>query len=306
LLTVPGKQTRNFDVAPVKFGFSTIFWNTAWTVRQAPTTMGILCDPKHPALAAFPTDFHSNWQWWYLIHRAGALRLDLLPRELKPIVRVIDDWFTARPLGLVVEGRVGPGKVILCGFDLTSDADDPVSKQMRASLLRYIRSDQFKPATDLSAGQIKSLIAVPKETRLPGVRSVKADSEEEGAEAANAIDGDPETMWHTPWSDHATAFPHELTVELIAPRAIAGVKLLPRQDGNRNGWINECEIYISADGRDWEQPVARAKLPATRNEQEIKFEQSVTTRFVKLRALSGHTDGPWASLAEVSFLPGEK
>jgi hypothetical protein len=86
LLTIPGKQVRNFDANPVQLGFSSIFWNTAWTGRQAPTTLGILCDPKHPALGAFPTDFHSNWQWWYLIHRAGALRPDLLPRGLEPIL----------------------------------------------------------------------------------------------------------------------------------------------------------------------------------------------------------------------------
>ncbi len=162
LLTLPGPQVRNFDTAPVKLGFSSIFWNTAWTGRQAPTTLGILCDPKHPALAEFPTDFHSNWQWWYLIHRAGALRLDLLPHGLKPIVRVIDDWVTARPLGLVVEGKVGAGKVVICGFDLTHDADDPVSRQMRTSLLDYMASREFAPRTDLTAGQIGSLIAAAK------------------------------------------------------------------------------------------------------------------------------------------------
>lgn len=161
LLTLPGKAVRNFDTAPVKLGFSSIFWNTAWTGRQAPTTLGILCDPQHPALAGFPTEFHSNWQWWYLIHRAGALRLDLLPRDLKPIVRVIDDWFTARPLGLIVEGRVGQGRVIVCGFDLTRDADDPVSRQMRASLLDYMASEKFAPRTEFTADQVKSLIAQP-------------------------------------------------------------------------------------------------------------------------------------------------
>ncbi len=162
LLTIPGPRVRNFDAAPEKLGFSSIFWNTAWTGRQAPTTLGILCDPKHPALAEFPTDFHSNWQWWYLIHRAGALRLDLLPQELKPIVRVIDDWVTARPLGLVIEGKVGSGKVVICGFDLTRDADDPVSRQMRTSLLDYMASQNFMPKIDLTAGQIGSLIAAAK------------------------------------------------------------------------------------------------------------------------------------------------
>ena len=158
LLTIPGTQVRNFDTAPVKLGFSSIFWNTAWTGRQAPTTLGILCDPKNPALAEFPTDFCSDWQWWYLIHRAGALRLDLLPRNLKPVVRVIDDWVTARPLGLVVEGRVGPGKIVVCGFDLTSAAlTDPVSRQMRASLTDYLASPRCQPATELTVEAISRL-----------------------------------------------------------------------------------------------------------------------------------------------------
>ena len=157
LLTIPGQEIRNYDHDPVKLGFSSIFWNTAWTGRQAPTTLGILCDPKNPALAEFPTDFCSNWQWWYLIHRAGALRLDLLPQGVKPIVRVIDDWVTAHPLGLVIEGKVGAGKIVVCGFDLTSNADDPVSRQMRASLLDYMKSMAFKPQVEISTAQIESL-----------------------------------------------------------------------------------------------------------------------------------------------------
>ena len=52
----------------VKLGFSPIFWNTAWTQWQPPHTLGILCDPAHPALAAFPTESHSNWQWWDVVN----------------------------------------------------------------------------------------------------------------------------------------------------------------------------------------------------------------------------------------------
>lgn len=159
LLTLPGNQVRNFDAAPVKLGFSSVFWNTAWTGRQAPTTLGILCDPQHPALAQFPTDFHSNWQWWYLIHRAGALRLDLLPKDVEPIVRVIDDWFTARPLGLIIEGKVGAGRIVVCGFDLTADAAaEPVSRQMRHSLLAYMDSPQFRPKVEIRVEELRSLI----------------------------------------------------------------------------------------------------------------------------------------------------
>ena len=143
----------------MQLGFSSIFWNTAWTQRQPPTTLGLLCDPKRPALAEFPTDSCSNWQWWYLVHRAGALRLDGLPKDLDPIVRVIDDWVTARPLGLVIEAKVGQGKIVVCGFDLTGELSDPVSRQMRQSLLDYMAGRSFDPKTEITPGQLHNLAA---------------------------------------------------------------------------------------------------------------------------------------------------
>jgi hypothetical protein len=160
LLTLPPESIRNFDVAPVKLGFSSIFWNTAWTERQPPTTLGLLCDPKHPALAEFPTDYHSNWQWWYLIHRAGALRLEGLPGETEPIVRVIVDWVTARPLGLIIEAQLGNGKIVVCGFDLSGVLTDPVARQMRRSLLDYMAGESFHPKTQIDVEQVHKLLAV--------------------------------------------------------------------------------------------------------------------------------------------------
>jgi hypothetical protein len=160
LLTLPPESIRNFDNALVQLGFSSIFWNTTWTKRQPPTTLGILCNPRHPALAKFPTDFYGNWQWWYLLHRAGALRLDGLPKNLEPIVRVIDDWVTARPLGLVVEAKVGKGKIVVCGFDLTGDlSNDAVGRQMRQSLLDYMSGSSFHPKPEINFKQIRALFA---------------------------------------------------------------------------------------------------------------------------------------------------
>ena len=79
----PPARPRSPDpkLGKVALGFSSIFWNTAWTRRQPPHTLGILCDPKHPLFASFPTDNHSNWQWWYLVSRSGAMILDRLCRQ---------------------------------------------------------------------------------------------------------------------------------------------------------------------------------------------------------------------------------
>jgi len=159
LMIPPNHVAPDAKRGPVALGFSSIFWNTAWTNGQAPHTLGILCDPKHPALAAFPTDAHSNWQWWYPLSDAAPMILDGLPRELRPVVQVVDDWFTNRKLGLVFEARVGPGRLLVTSVDLRDAVLDPVRRQLRASLLAYAGSEKFQPTVEMSAEQIRSLFA---------------------------------------------------------------------------------------------------------------------------------------------------
>jgi hypothetical protein len=158
LLGLRPESVRNFDTHPVKFGFSTVFWNTLWTKEQAPTTLGIHCNPGHPALEQFPTDAHTNWHWWHVVHRAAPLRLDGLPREIDPIVRVIDDWHTGRSLGLIIEAKVGAGRLIACGVALDDGAgSDRVSRQLRRSLTAYADSARFAPQAELSEDMLRSL-----------------------------------------------------------------------------------------------------------------------------------------------------
>lgn len=159
VLLVPPGRVRGDALGKVELGFSSIFWNTAWTNRQAPHTLGVLLDPKHPALADFPTEGYSNWQWWHLVSRAGAMILDGLPKELRPTVQVIDDWFTNRRLGLVFEARVGKGRLLVTSIDLENGLEEnPVARQMRHSLLRYAASDRFAPQVEVTAEAIRALV----------------------------------------------------------------------------------------------------------------------------------------------------
>ncbi len=143
----------------IALGFSSIFWNTAWTRRQAPHTLGILCDPGHPALKGFPTEYHSNWQWWDIISSAKPLLIDGLDSGIQPLVRVIDDWFTNRRLALLFECRVGNGKLVVSGADLVSDlAGRPASRQLLQSLTDYMQSGSFDPAFSLTPGAVSDFI----------------------------------------------------------------------------------------------------------------------------------------------------
>lgn len=148
--TVPPE--RGGDIA---VGFSSIFWNTAWTRGQAPHTLGICCDAKHPALAAFPNEGVSDYQWWDLMSRCDAMNLDEYPKDFRPIVYIVDDWFTNRKLGLLYEARVGNGKLLVCGADLQNDLEErPAAAQFRQSLLEYMASKEFNPIQELKVEDV--------------------------------------------------------------------------------------------------------------------------------------------------------
>lgn len=158
LLTLKKGALKGNMGGNIAIGFSSIFWNTAWTHSQPPVTLGILCDPQHPAFKEFPTQRYSNWQWWDAMSHSNAIRLDLVASGIQPIVRVIDDWVTAQSLGLVFECHVGKGKLIVSGIDLLSDADTrPEAKQLLYSLTSYMSSADFNPKLTIDLEKITGL-----------------------------------------------------------------------------------------------------------------------------------------------------
>lgn len=140
-------------------GFSSIFWNTAWTHGQKPHSLGILCNPDHPGLSEFPTEYHSNWQWWDAMSYSNAIILDEFPKDIHPIVRVIDDWFQNRSQALIIEVKVGKGKLIISGIDFFKNIENrSEGKQLLYSLKKYMSSRNFDPKIRMDVAEIKSLI----------------------------------------------------------------------------------------------------------------------------------------------------
>jgi hypothetical protein len=155
LLTLKHGSLKADKGGDIAIGFSSIFWNTAWTHQQPPVTLGILCDPAHPALQQFPTQRFSNWQWWDAMSHSNAIKLDEVKKGLQPIVRVIDDWVTARSLGLLFECKVGSGKLLVSGIDLLTDREKrPEARQLLYSLQQYMHTQAFNPKTSVDVAQI--------------------------------------------------------------------------------------------------------------------------------------------------------
>ena len=150
--------------ADIGLGFSSIFWNTAWTRGQKPHTLGILCDPSHPALAEFPSRFHSDWQWWDAMSNSSAINMEVFRKKPQTIVRIIDDWFQNRDLALVFEGRCLNGGLIVTGIDLLSNTENrPEAVQLLHSLTGYMSSELFKPEVLMDIQELGSIFAEDKQ-----------------------------------------------------------------------------------------------------------------------------------------------
>lgn len=284
--------------------FDPIFWNTMWFPTQPQHTLGLLLDPDHPAFAAFPTEFHSDWQWRDIHNNAKPMVLDSLPSALTPICQVIDDWNTCRKLGLLIEAKVGSGRLLLCSADLTSNLDTrPEARQLRASLERYAAGPAFDPQVALTPDQLQSLFRQPRAIDRLHARIVDCSSAHPGYPADLILDGDPKTMWHTPWGENAPGFPHTLVIALDAVTPLRGLELTPRNDNNRNGWIREYTVELSRDGEQWTE-AASGSLSNDARVKQVLFSSGVAeARFIRLIARSGFTpDAPFASLAELDLL----
>ncbi|GHS94218.1 beta-galactosidase [Bacteroidia bacterium] len=143
----------------IAVGFSSIFWNTAWTKKQAPHTLGIFCDAAHPALAAFPNEGYSDYQWWDVVAHCSAMVMDDFPADFRPLVHLIDDWFTNRKLGILFETKAGAGKIMVCSADIATDLDNrPAARQFRRSIEQYMVSDKFKPTVEIDTKTISELM----------------------------------------------------------------------------------------------------------------------------------------------------
>jgi hypothetical protein len=156
LLQLPrGQKGRNIT----QTRFLPVFWSLSWFPKQ-PGHLGILCDPAHPSLAGFPTDFHSNFNWWELTQDAPVFLLNDTPAEFRPLIQVIDDYHRNHKLGVVFETKAGSGKLLVTSLDLESDLNARLAaRQLRRSLLDYMNSSRFNPRLELPSGTLEALFS---------------------------------------------------------------------------------------------------------------------------------------------------
>ena len=146
--------------------FQTDYWNYRMfkTICEgnkksvSPGTLGILTDPRHPIFRSFPTEMHTNWQWFPVIKNSHPMILDNTGSDYRPIVQVIDNIERNHKLGLVFEFAIGKGKLLVCMADLEKASDYPEGRAFYRSVLEYMTSKDFVPRTHITLDDFHRLM----------------------------------------------------------------------------------------------------------------------------------------------------
>ncbi|MFT3682097.1 MAG: glycoside hydrolase family 2 TIM barrel-domain containing protein [Ferruginibacter sp.] len=129
--------------------FSPVFWSGTWFYEQESEVLGAVIQKEHPALKLFPTNAALDWQWQDLCDKARGFILNDLPKNYRPIIQPVDDYHFGNQLGSLFELKTNNGgQLLVCGYNLTVKNDRNIqAAQLKRSLLNYMQSAAFKPAT---------------------------------------------------------------------------------------------------------------------------------------------------------------
>ena len=120
--------------------------------------------------------------------------------------------------------------------------------------------------------------------------------------ASQAIDGDPNTIWHSQFSDELATHPHDLVIDLGASYKVRGFWYLAHQDSGWNGAFGETEFFVSESPTDFGDPVAKATFGKVRRAQSADCDRPVRGRYVRVRGLSEVNGNAWGSAAEIGVV----
>jgi hypothetical protein len=242
-------------------GFAPDFWNFPM-FHGKPGTMGLLCDPKTPALAGFPNEGRSDWRWASIAMASQPLILDdVLAKGQVPIVQVIDNYARCHKLGLIAEFQVGAGRLLVCASDLIQlRGDHPEAGALLQSLIDYASSDRFHPAVSASPEMLADLLRLRLKTDGWTVSASSFDNHWHGYQPEQIIDANESRGWRA-------AEPGPAWCRIEFPEAIdldEGEIVWSRDDS-----AHRYSVEYSPDGANWQILCDRQDQPPPGNRHRL-------------------------------------
>jgi hypothetical protein len=154
-----------------------VFWNTSWFKMRPPHTTGAYIQSQHPLFShGFPTADWADLNWWELLNKAQVMNLMELPRDYQSPIQPIDTWHVSRKLGMLIEAKVGKGRLLMTTIDISNNLSRrPVARQLRKANLDYMQSTDFQPSLKLDVETVRHFFT----RQAPAVNMFTSDSPDE-------------------------------------------------------------------------------------------------------------------------------
>ena len=251
--------------------------------------------------------------------QGGPLKPDRVLGELHRMKLTICPFFDEKDLNGFNKRRTFPcpvailrdkaGKLTIIGDTNSDDEPLPLSYRVgNGKVQKYSEPFDLKQGGTVCAWydggeEVKTSATFEKIENVP-IQVVYVSSEEgPGREyGKNLVDGDPSTIWHTMYSITVPKYPHWVDFDCGEEKLIKGFSYLPRQDGSPNGNIKGYKVQLSADGKNWTDPVTEGDFDSSSKEKKVMFTAPQKARYLRFTALSSQNGADFASGAEFNVL----
>ncbi len=142
----------------------------------------------------------------------------------------------------------------------------------------------------------------PKAAQKIGWKILSVSKESANAPAVQAIDGNPNSIWHTYLKEGESGLPQDFAVDMGKEKTLKGFTYLPRQDKTTNGMVDGYQFLVSTDGKTWKKAAEGefGNLETNPIEQTVSF-GAVKARYFKFVA-THVIHGKHAVVAEVGVV----
>lgn len=129
--------------------------------------------------------------------------------------------------------------------------------------------------------------------------SQETSGEGSNGRAAQIIDGNVNTYWHSQWQGGAAQYPHEFIIDTQAEIPVAGFKIT--MSGGSNRYIKAFDLYTSNDNETWTKAYTTEEAP-NQASFNVLLPEPAPLRYFRLVVRSGRAnDGPFVRINEIDL-----
>ncbi len=266
----PWLSDMDYDCPPLSM--KNVFWNAqmgpGW-IRP----LGLSIQEGHPLFQNFPTGHDGGWQWEDILDHGRGFCLDGMPQGLSPVVRAIDDWNRNLPLSLILEARVGGGRLLLVSADLEGGFQErPAAYSLKRALLAYAASGRYAEAVEIPLEAVERHLF----PLLQGEELMKEP----------VLYCNPNNTFRR----EGERFPLCISIALKEKRWVEGLYYLPVQkDRMFEGCIRDYAVECQTE-EGW-KVCARGSFENGLRAQKAVFQEKVLTDSIRLQVLSCYGEG---------------